>query len=293
MKNFNLTNMKPMFQAVLLMGLMMLTVGCSKECEECPKPAAAADTTKPVITLNSPASGSTQTGGTLLNVNLKVEDDRELSQVKIEIHDNFDGHGHGRLSDAVTPFEFDTIISTNAREITVNFDLALPANVAAGQYHFIVEAIDKAGNQANFVEADLIMVNPEDNEAPIIAMVVPDFTVAEIDGNFAAGQDTLQVRLQGTLTDSKNGGNPGELKGYEILFYEANHGHKTSGGSDSNPVYKISNFNITGSVYNADATLILRRADLENNGEYKLKVVAYDAKNNKSEREVKYHVYLN
>jgi hypothetical protein len=292
MKNFNLTNMKPMFQAVLLMGLMMLTVGCSKECEECPKPAAAADTTKPVITLNSPASGSTQTGGNMMNVNIKVEDDRELSQVKIEIHDNFDGHGHGRLSDAVTPFEFDTIISTNAREITINFDLAIPANVAAGQYHFIVEAIDKAGNQANFVEADLIMVNPEDNEAPIIALVVPDFNAAEIDADFAVGQDTVQVRLIGTLTDSKNGGNPGELKGYEILFYEADHGHKTAGGGHSTPIYKISNFNITGSVYNVDATLILRRSDLKDDGEYELKVVAYDAKNNKSDKEVKYHVHM-
>lgn len=282
-----------MFQAVLLMGLMILTVGCSKECEECPKPAATADTTRPVITLNSPASGTTHTGGNMINANIKVEDDRELSQVKISIHDNFDGHNHGKLADAVTPFEFDTIITTSAREITINFDLALPANVAAGQYHFIVEAIDKAGNQANFVEADLNMANPEDNEAPIVAMVVPDFNATEIDGNFAAGQDTVQVRLIGTLTDSKNGGNPGELKGYEILFYESAHGHKSAGEGHSNPIYKISNFNITGSVYNVDGTLVLRRADLKNNGEYMLKVVAYDAKNNKSDKEVKYHVLMN
>jgi ACT domain-containing protein len=292
MKSFKLTSMKLLFQALLMMGFAMLTVGCSKECDECPKPAAAADTTRPVIILNSPALMSTFTGGTMMNVNIKVEDDRELSQVKIAIHDNFDGHSHGRLSDAVTPFEFDTIISTSARELTINFDVMLPSNIAAGAYHFTVEAIDKSGNQANFVEANLTMVNPEDNEAPLIALVIPDFNVAEIDGDFAVGQDTIQVRLIGTLTDSKNGGNPGELKGYEILFYEASHGHKTAGEDESKPVYKLSNFNITGSIFNMDATLILRRSDLENNGEYKLKVAAYDAKNNKRDVEVKYHIHM-
>jgi len=282
-----------LLKAGLFSGILLFSVACNKECEDCPKPSPVADTTKPVITVHSPGNGTTHTGGQDLIVNVSVWEDRELSQVKIEIHNDFDNHGHGKSADVVVPFDFDTIISTSAKEFATNFSLALPTNIAAGKYHFIAYALDKAGNEAHFVAVDLHLLNPDDTIAPLIALTHPDFSGTENDVTFASGQDTVQLRIAGAFTDQKNNGAPGNLKGYEIFFYEAGHAHKSQDNEGSVvPIYKISNFNIEGSVYDIDMNLILRRRDLKDDEHYDLKVVAYDNKNNKSERTAEFHVEL-
>lgn len=257
---------------------------CNKECEECPKPAPSADVAKPAISVVSPASNNTFTGGDTIAFHAWFTDNRELSQYRIEIHSSSDGHSHGKQSGIAPHFKFDTIVNITGVNTEQRLFIPTPAGAAAGPYHFIVSAVDKAGNEADFVEVDITLVNPTDTVAPLVTPVHPDFSWNEVFTVFPAGQDTVQVKITGQLTDASNGGAPGDLKAFQIDFYAE--------GSDE-PVYRMSNSNLTGPIENLNLTLVLRRADLVNEAYYKLKIKAFDHSNNSSYKEVLFKTVLN
>ena len=276
----------------LALSLVILTA-CNKECEDCPGQAPSSDVTKPIITVQTPVNEFTLTAGDTLYFRARFTDDRELGQYKIDIHNADDGHSHGKKNGAAPFFEYQTIITLSGVQSEQVVAIPVPAASAAGKHHLIVTAVDKAGNEANFQEVDFYLINPEDTMPPTVTLTHPDVAAPEIEADFAVGQDTLQAVILGTLTDTKDGTSPGELYGYEIVFEKAGaHQHKTAEEGHSEPIYKISNFNLAGSIHTMNVTLILRKTDLENHGEYHLKVVAIDHKNNRSEREIKYHVHM-
>ncbi len=280
------------FFFTLALSLVLITA-CNKECEDCPGQAPSSDVTKPVITVQNPVNESTLTGGDTLFFRARFTDDRELGQYKIDIHNSNDGHTHGKNSGIAPMFEYQSIIALTGVLSEQTVAIPIPAESAAGKYHLIITAIDKAGNEADFQDVDWYLLNPEDTMPPTVTLTHPNVAAPEIEADFAVGQDTLQVGIVGTLTDTKDGTTPGELYGYEIVFEKAGiHVHKTGEEGHGQPIYKISNLNLAGSIHNLNLTLVLRRADLENHGEYHLKVVAIDHKNNRSEREVKYHVHM-
>lgn len=277
-----------LLRSLILSGILAFTAACNKECEDCPKPGPSADVTKPVITVITPVNDAVVTTGQNMTFTAKFTDDRELSQFRLDIHSSNDGHSHGKLSGAAVPFSLDTIVNLVGVNTESSFPIFIPADAAAGLYHVIVTAVDKAGNEAEFVETDVHFLNPSDTIAPLVTMVYPDFSLAEIIASFPAGQDTLHLRVMGTLTDAGNGGAPGNLKGYKITFTEE-HGHAHA----EEPVYELHNSNLSGSLHALDATLILRRSDLENNGTYELKVYTNDYTNNSSFDVIDCKVILN
>lgn len=282
------------FKMTLVLTLMVsVFMGCNKECEDCPGQPPSADVTKPVISVAEPVNDQSITTGDSIHLRASVTDDRELGQFKVDIHSAEDGHAHGKSNGAAPFFEYSKIVTLTGVASNQDFYIPIPRESAAGKYHLILTALDKAGNEAEFKEVDLYLTNPEDTAAPTITIVYPNFTATELEADFAAGQDTIQLVLQGTLTDTKGGTTPGDLYGYEITFTEeGTHAHKVSGEEPHEPVYSISNFNLDGSIHNLQVMLILRKADLKNETEYKLAVVAVDRKNNRSKREVKYHVHM-
>jgi hypothetical protein len=266
---------------------------CNQKCEDCPGQPPSSDVTKPVITVLEPGDDQTFTTGDSIHFRAKFTDDRELGQYKIDIHSADDGHSHGKNHGAAPFFEYSVIVPLSGSSSDQDKYLVIPTESAAGKYHMIITAVDKAGNEAAFQEIDIYLINPEDTAPPAITMLYPDFTATEIDADFPSGKDTIQVLLTGTLTDTKGGSTPGDLYGYEITFTEeGEHDHKVSGEEHGKPVYKISNFNLSGSSHQLSVLLILRKADLENETDYKLEVVAVDRKNNRSKKEVKYHVHF-
>jgi len=52
------------------------------------------DTTKPVIILHEPAEGDTLFIGHEVHLDIELSDDIKLGSYKVDIHSNFDGHGH-------------------------------------------------------------------------------------------------------------------------------------------------------------------------------------------------------
>ncbi|NBV13052.1 MAG: DUF4625 domain-containing protein [Sphingobacteriia bacterium] len=278
------------FALILLTGIL----ACNKECAECPKPVTAqsSDTTKPVITVNSPTDLSTFIGGESILVNATFSDDRALSQYRIEVHNAFDGHTHGKINGAALPLAFDTIVSISGTVDSQQFNIYIPQDVAAGEYHFIVTALDAAGNEAIFVERDLTFINPNDTVPPGVSFNYPDFTATGLQFTFVPGKDTFQLPISATLFDQLNDGSPGVLKSYSLLFKHLGlHAKQMQTASDSGEViYEITNTNIGGSAYGLGQTLILNKSDLLHDHDYLLELIIRDQKGNFIERDLKYHI---
>ncbi|MEP3388706.1 MAG: DUF4625 domain-containing protein [Reichenbachiella sp.] len=123
----------------------------------------AVDTTAPTITLEDPVSGEAIAAGTTMEVHGDLEDDVDLATYSITIHDNFDGHAHGRMQ---SKFSFSESYETEGTNVHMHQEIEIPATVTAGPYHFIVQAIDAAGNSTSFqddsnVEVEIWITNEE------------------------------------------------------------------------------------------------------------------------------------
>jgi hypothetical protein len=278
MKLFNLFT-------VLMVSLSFgIFTACNKECADCPGQAPSADVSKPGISVVSPSMNTSYTGGDTISFHAWFTDNRELSQYRVEIHSSSDGHAHGKNSEIAPFFEYSTTVNITGVNTEQRLFIPIPTSAAAGPYHFIVSAVDKAGNEANFVEVDLNITNPSDTVAPLVTPVYPDFSATEVFTVFPTGQDTVQVRIIGQLTDAGNGGSTGNLKGYLVEFHEE--------GSNE-VIYQLSNSNLSGAIENMNLTLVLRRSDMINEKYYTLKVKAFDHSNNSSYKEVRYKTVLN
>lgn len=122
-----------------------------------------ADTTKPVITLDEPEDGDSLRIGESVHFECDFSDDEALGSYLIEIHNNFDGHGH-KISSSQTrgedteAFYFKKSYDiSNLRNTHVHHhDIVIPENATPGAYHLVVYCTDAAGNQS-MVARDIIL----------------------------------------------------------------------------------------------------------------------------------------
>ncbi len=111
-------------------------------------------------------------GGQTLEFDIIFRDNEGLSQYKIDIHSNFDCHGHARGTEDWSLLE---VIDLSGTEQAVSRSLEVPDDVTAGAYHFQVQVIDLAGNEdplANYY--DLRILNMVDTLAPQLSVTAPD-----------------------------------------------------------------------------------------------------------------------
>lgn len=152
-------------------------------------------------------------GGESLIVTANYTDETALSQYKVDIHNNFDCHGHGdnatpgfATPDIESQTEDFTILETGTlvgTQKTIVHNLAVPTNVTAGNYHFQIQVIDESGNEPTFDNIYTIKVkNPTDTIKPEIFTTQP----AE---NFSITKGEA-VQFKGTVSDNyslSEGGN--------------------------------------------------------------------------------------
>lgn len=153
-------------------------------------------------------------GGQTLQAELRFMDNASLSQYKVDIHNNFDCHGHGG---AVAPGVAPPGVESRTEDWTVldiqplsgtaaqaTLSLEAPEQVTAGAYHFQIQVLDEAGNDnplANFYSIKVL--NPVDTVAPNLTISAPageELTVAK----------GATVSFAGTVTDNyslSEGGN--------------------------------------------------------------------------------------
>ncbi len=164
----------------------------------CSKEEDTKDTTRPMVRIESPGD-DTLRSGEILAVRVLMSDNEELSQVKFEVHDNFDGHSH--LKKAGSPvFTWDSIINLSGKNAELVFNVQLPEDVAAGKYDFLVMALDKSGNEAELAERELFIVNVLDEEEPQFAAL--SFTPALMNGEIHLENGESEILVNATATDN-------------------------------------------------------------------------------------------
>jgi hypothetical protein len=257
-------NTKNRLTAVFYLFLIAVLFSCSSE----------ADITKPEIILqnfNKPPKQDVicgfaddnviaVTGGDKLKFEAIFSDNEALSQYKIDLHNNFDCHGHGSGATpgiSLPPTGGDTedwtlliVKDISGKEVIENFEITVPENVTAGVYHFIIQLIDESGNDASTTS--------------IYSLKVESFTV----------QKGEVITFEGTVNDDRNLGTGGN--GMVFLSYL----NKTSGNVFSTNTYKVftdadgksTTFNISYTIPN---TLVA--------GKYTYSLVAFDGVRNVSE----------
>ena len=153
-------------------------------------------------------------GGEELLFTILFEDDVALSQYKIDIHNNFDCHGHGdggapgvvvpNVNNQTTDWTLLDIIDLSGTGQTIDRNLPVPTDVTAGNYHFQIQVIDAVGNDNPLANIyTLKVINPTDEIAPVIAASTPlgmGFSMAK--GN--------SITFNGQVTDNHSlsvGGN--------------------------------------------------------------------------------------
>ncbi|MDX2195599.1 MAG: DUF4625 domain-containing protein [Cytophagales bacterium] len=176
-----------------------------------------ADTTKPTTKLlfTSPAyeehdneyHADVEAGNTF-TINVKISDNQQLKQLKIDAHHNFDDHTHAHGRAELTKWTFNKIYELAGTEQTISPVLTIPTDAVAGPYHIDMHALDASGNEADFVEIALYISNiPE--QASVTGLNVP-----------AVITNGQVITLSGlTIADNK------DLTGgkIEILFEDPNH----------------------------------------------------------------------
>jgi hypothetical protein len=276
--------MKKVFQLCfyLLLPLVFLAIGCNKDTKkEDPKPSP--DVTKPVITLLSPSLTQTYRVGDTIVFSARFTDNAALRQAKLEIHDAFDGHTHGKNSN-ISPFKFERIFDIKGTNDSINYRIPIPATAASGPYHFIVKVTDAAGNEADFVEADLTFTSPT---APVITNVRLDNTATdrEIDIDFAASDTLLNKVLTALITDDKG------LAEIKVELKADDHEHAGKTAADAIFQHDI-DLPANTTSYNLNLTVPFRKAKLKHNKHYVIEITAKDNDGNYTKTEVELHVYF-
>lgn len=153
------------------------------------------------------------TGGDQLGFDILFEDNEQLSQYKVDIHNNFDCHGHGggvapkvvvpNVPNQTIDWAVLDIQSLSGKSQTVVKSYDVPNNVTAGNYHFHIQVIDESGNDTPFKNFySLKIKNPLDSIAPEISVQEPTTALTVKRGD--------KVRFVGNVSDNRslsNGGN--------------------------------------------------------------------------------------
>ncbi len=217
-------------------------------------------------------------GGQILRAELRFSDNASLSQYKVDIHNNFDCHGHGgSVSPGVAAPNTDSrtedwtvldIQPLEGSEASTTLSLEAPEQVTAGSYHFQIQVLDEAGNDnplANFYSIKVL--NPVDT-------VAPELTLSSPAGEELTLAKGATISFAGTVTDnySLSGGGNG------IVFL--NYTDLSSGNTFSTDAYAVFDESVDKSF---DFEISFEVPQTLRAGAYHFRLDAYDGVRNTAE----------
>ena len=202
---------------ILIFGLLFLS-GCDD--------LQLIDVKGPTIEVKVPEWGAYLIAGTFAPFEATFTDDFELATYNIEIHENFSGHGHGRVAyiledPALLKWSFKQSFTIpaglNIFQAILEEDIEVPSNAIAGPYHFIVQAIDNAGNSTSFQDDSAIELEVyiSNDSQPIINITNLD------NGELTIEKDVLFM-VEGDITDHTVGEFAG-ITSMDIILGEEAH----------------------------------------------------------------------
>ncbi|QNR25888.1 DUF4625 domain-containing protein [Croceimicrobium hydrocarbonivorans] len=175
-----------MRKTALFLSVLALGSACSNDSDN-------QDLDAPVIlsaTLNGEDHDLEFNAGEAINLAVEVSDNEALGQLKLDLHDQFDGHSHGKLSSTWTLSE---VYNLSGSQTTFKESLQVPDPVTAGPHHLILRLLDAAGNESEFTELDFVLRNGSE---PQISITDPDFSQGF---QITKGQS---FNLTGSVTDN-------------------------------------------------------------------------------------------
>lgn len=208
MKMNNILKSSPIFTAMAVFGMFMLA-SCDDEAP------VVVDTTKPEIA-SVAFSEQTEPGGTFV-ISFDLTDNIALGEVRIDIHNDFDGHAHGRLSQKAEPFSLELILDEMEGEKTFSVleQISIPADAATGPYHLQIRFLDAAGNEGEFFVGTFEI----SSETVSPAINITNFTATEeLELN-----ETGILELEGTVSAKTEGGL--EEVHIMVIHEDEDHGH--------------------------------------------------------------------
>jgi hypothetical protein len=191
----------------------------------CDNSSDPVDTTAPTIEMGDPVSGESFEAGKSVHFEAKFSDDIELGAYKIDIHNNFDGHSHGRVASSnedpgllkwslSESFDFERGLKNS--DVHLHDELEIPQNTMAGPYHFIVSAVDRSGNSTSY----------QDNSTKEIEIYLTNESMPLVDiTNLSNDELEIEVGTMFTVTGSVTDPTDGEYAGMHGMHVTLGEGH--------------------------------------------------------------------
>jgi hypothetical protein len=213
--------------------------------------------------------------GEVFSFQATFSDNIGLSQYKIDIHQNFDCHGHGEgatpalalpnRENSTEDWFLIQIDDLEGREQIRQFALSVPDHVTAGNYHFSIQVLDEAGNDTQDQDIfNLKIRNIRDTLAPSLQVDLPKTS------RFKAKRGE-KLRFKGMVKDDKDLGEGGN--GMVFVSYR----NLTSGNLFATQTYLLFTAH-TGDT--ADFDLLYTVPTFLNKGPYQFILSAFDGVRN-------------
>lgn len=220
-------------------------------------------------------------GGEHLNMTVLFEDNEQLSQYKLDIHQNFDCHGHGSgtfpnitlpdIMGSTEDWKVLEIVELSGKTQRIEISLEVPINVTAGNYHFTIQALDLLGNEAENIQIfSVCVLNPHDTIAPVITVHQPTLQTVQI----KRGEI---LHFSGNVTDDQ----PLEQGGQGVVFLS--YSNTSGSNSFSTDAYKVFESNTGNSV---DFELSYEIPTFLTTGNYLFYLIATDGVRNVSDTKI-------
>lgn len=181
------------------------------------------DLSAPSIELHLPAPDDSLSAGAFVSFEAILKDDLELGSYSIDIHDNLDNHGHGRIAEIAQ--DPSLVRWSFKRNYTIpeglilfvaahDDDIEIPPNALAGPYDFIIQAVDQAGNATNYQDGSNVTfgIYVTNESQPVVSVI-----------NLVNGELELETEIsfvvEGTIYDPTTGTYAG-LNALEVVLGE-------------------------------------------------------------------------
>ncbi len=148
--------MKRLFSGILIAVAVMTIAACGDDDDPVVK-----DMEKPTISNDEnsyPQNCQVYKRGEVVPFRCVFADNQELGSFNIEIHNNFDHHSHSTAAgdcgldakkEPVKPWVYNSggEIPAGQKSYKASVDIPIPADIDAGDYHFMVRLTDRSGWQ--------------------------------------------------------------------------------------------------------------------------------------------------
>lgn len=178
----------PLKLALLTFSFLFILTSCGKDNDNTPPSVTVVnstpDQTEVEVCGELEENGYEVFSGDTLYLELLIEDNEQLSEMKLDIHNNFDCHGHGggqapgfdppAVANQTADWTILDIRDLEGSSQQPIVGLPVPANVTAGTYHFGIQVLDAAGNESTSGTVfDINAINLNDTIPPDIEMQQP------------------------------------------------------------------------------------------------------------------------